>query len=423
VVDVEDYVSSEMLQAEIVPLTSNPDIRQRLACSIETAVCICAAIAYWTVTPTFVSGELPRLLAKQDSFLCVDIHYPTDIDQLDPLAKNGANVLVHLRELGSRTELQNKGMPEHLMHAKLLLFDMPDGTAELWSGSHNWTQRALVGPNLEASLVLTIRQNSEIYRQARATLDSIRSFCSRYRPELRDYYKWLQGGAVEGVVRVISLRGHEVAHLKDAVIGLFGSDDEDFQNLRVALRTVEEAVILAVTDCLTGHQYLYHARVLHAGLLGAAEPGASGLAFSERRYAEQQGRELPMLEPAAVPRLELVARAYFFSTLEVQSHALPREYELASVPEDERWIGSPHDPLVERMPPASRVMLNKRGLRMKVAAMEAPTTQQERLPLEVRMAPQPKLVTRQILLRPNVAEELREQQGPLGLDDVDAQSS
>jgi phosphatidylserine/phosphatidylglycerophosphate/cardiolipin synthase-like enzyme len=213
-VDDQGQVSDSILKVEIVPPTNNPDIRRRLAYSIDSATVMRAAVAYWTIAPNFVSDMLAELLARPDSFLCVDIHYPTDVDQLDPLAKDGANIWLHLRELGSRTEIQNKGIPEHLMHAKLLLFDMLDGKAELWSGSHNWTQRALVGPNLEASVVLTIQQNSSIYRQARAALDSIRSYCSPYSSELRGYYKLLQGASVEGVVRVISLQGYDVANLR-----------------------------------------------------------------------------------------------------------------------------------------------------------------------------------------------------------------
>jgi len=48
----------------------------------------------------------------------------------------------------------------------MLLFWANDGAAELWVGSHNWTKRALLGLNVEASLVLRLTMSSPLFAAA-----------------------------------------------------------------------------------------------------------------------------------------------------------------------------------------------------------------------------------------------------------------
>jgi hypothetical protein len=48
----------------------------------------------------------------------------------------------------------------------MLLFWSKDRTAELWVGSHNWTNRAILGLNVEASLVIRVRDTAPPFRAA-----------------------------------------------------------------------------------------------------------------------------------------------------------------------------------------------------------------------------------------------------------------
>src|SRR5690606_10062285 len=120
-------------------------------------------------------------------------------------------------------------------HTKLLLFDNDDGTAEIWVGSHNWTQRALIGPNIEASVVMRVEQGSPIYDRVARMLDFIQSQCEPYRPELLEEYKKLQRQQAEGVGRVrtpvIDLQGANLLNLGDAIT-IFGAVSDDLGTLK-----------------------------------------------------------------------------------------------------------------------------------------------------------------------------------------------
>ncbi len=66
------------------------------------------------------------------------------------MVQQGGRVHVYYEDIPTYTDRGCKEPPA-LLHAKMLLFWMPDGTAELWVGSHDWTKRALLGLNVEAS--------------------------------------------------------------------------------------------------------------------------------------------------------------------------------------------------------------------------------------------------------------------------------
>jgi hypothetical protein len=83
----------------IEPPVGRANVRLSLSETIERSIALRGAIAYWTVAPDYVSGQLPRLLSLDGSFLCVDIHSPTDTGQLDLLAAAGGQVFIHLRQL------------------------------------------------------------------------------------------------------------------------------------------------------------------------------------------------------------------------------------------------------------------------------------------------------------------------------------
>ena len=54
---------------------------------------------------------------------------------------------------------------------------MPDRTAELWVGSHNWTRRALIGLNIESSLLVRLTDTSSLLRDSLDYLEEVKSIC------------------------------------------------------------------------------------------------------------------------------------------------------------------------------------------------------------------------------------------------------
>ena len=90
---------------------------------------------------------------------------PTDIDALASLVHKGAQIRWYCEDIATYTDSGRKE-PPCLLHAKMLLFWSNDGTAELWVGSHNWTNRAIAGLNVESSLVVRMRHSSRLFADA-----------------------------------------------------------------------------------------------------------------------------------------------------------------------------------------------------------------------------------------------------------------
>ena len=235
---------------------------QQLRKVVKKAVCLRRAIAYWTVEPNFVSDNLPKLLSSTNSFICVDINLPTDINKLSQLyykinffVNKKASIYLHLHKITQDTEHgSNAHMPLSLMHTKMLLFDMPDDKAELWVGSHNWTRRALKGINIETSLRLEILKESPIYNQAKIILEQIREYCEIFDINKIDDYQNLQG--IDKSKRVISVKEGDVQCLKGTKITVLTSNVK-----KINFLTINSAIYLSVLDKFAKEK-IYHGSVI-----------------------------------------------------------------------------------------------------------------------------------------------------------------
>lgn len=381
-----------IIQLELLPDVEAASVIDRLDAAIQKATSARFAVAYWTVGPEDVSSHLARVLGHDNGFLCVDIHYPTDLDQLHALFGQGVNLRLHLRHLATKTERQSAKLPQHLMHSKLLLMDNSDGTAEIWVGSHNWTRRALLGPNIEASAVIQVEQGAPIYRQVSRMLDFIHSQCEPYKPALLSEYKQLQRPQVERPdserMPVIELEGVDTANIQD-VITIFGTRFEDLEALRSI--EIEQPILLYLHDTKTERVTSYDGTLLHIGLQRAANPAAGGLEFSPRRFVKADGKQKwSTLELLGMPSPELLQHSAYFVTIQIQRshgfavtlHETPRE--------GEQWVPVTQDPLIDRVPREDRARLARRPLVIKVPSFVSS---------EFRMAEQDQLLPEAIVSR------------------------
>ena len=88
-----------VISIEVLPSWSPSELRSRLAQSVDSAAGLSAAVAYWTVGPNFVSPNLSARIAPRNGFLCVDLHLPTDIDNLAELKRAGGNVYLFILDV------------------------------------------------------------------------------------------------------------------------------------------------------------------------------------------------------------------------------------------------------------------------------------------------------------------------------------
>lgn len=286
-------------------LPSDPHHRSILADlndTIHRAEALYGSICFWSIGPDVLPG-LATLLSRPDSFCVADIHLPTKIDNLHLFHKQGASLYLFFKEL--RPQRPDAYLQRHLLHTKMLLFDLPDGAAELWVGSHNFTKQALKGINREASLVIPCQQGDAIYTQAREYILSILHDpdCRRFDPSQIDTYKRLQGlppDETEGGVYVLPVSWHsnELADLTQQVILLAGNDSREaaqFAALSSALSNDRAQLAVQAFDLDGGPVRKFTAVIHNQGIISPADPATYEIAFGQRRLASRFGSRMPLI--------------------------------------------------------------------------------------------------------------------------------
>jgi len=298
----------------LVPSWSNSSVLRDLKAALSKAQLLQAGIAYWTVNDTLLGADLARTLAAEGAFLCVDLHPPTEIDALAALVRKGAHVYLYCEEIPTVTD-SGRQEPSYLLHTKMLFFWSPDRTVELWVGSHNWTNRAIVGLNFEASVVIKARDSATVCLDAAQYLEEIRQSSLEFDLSKLDFYKQAQRNMRQRTKPVIELEGRRADTLSNITFGFFGSDAGELEDLPAPTGDL----YVSVLDSDTEEEYLYPASILQSGLLTAAHRSAGGISFSPRRYAFRPGRKFPVLQPEGPVEHEILDRAQFFATLNLQN--------------------------------------------------------------------------------------------------------
>ena len=384
---------------ELIPDIGRANISPRILQTIGHAICMKAAIAYWTTLPSNLTANVTKLLGCADSFLCVDIHLPTNICALSSMVKSGAAIHLHLAKLARMRTGYSFGMPPHLLHPKLLLFDLPNNQAEVWIGSHNWTPRAIHGPNIEASIVLSMEKNAPIYRQTDHFLTTVKNrFCAVMDANRADYYLRLQRAEEGERAWTVELEGDNVGNLDGEIIRIFGTDQGDLDQLR----TVGKSVFVQISDSQTTGEYIYSGLIKQLGELRALTPGVGSLRFPKGRWAHRRGRRYPSLQPAAEPPQPMVDSSFYFVTIQIikRSPVDLRESLGASL-----WTADRTSPLIERMDDDSLAMF--RG--PSCIRLPAPVDSLDVSPVplvERRKLGEVPLVSRKVVYRKNTDVEL-----------------
>ncbi|MDM8558483.1 hypothetical protein [Candidatus Parabeggiatoa sp. HSG14] len=183
------------MEIEFLQSQQQRNIKEKLEQSINECVSLKGAVAFWKLDTDYLKG-LADKLSHNDSYVCVDIHQPTDIDCLKKFVEKDSNIYLFLYRVETGRH--------PLLHTKLLLFDFPDGKAEIWIGSQNFTRSALEGFNLESTSIITTTKGSPLYKDIISYLDFIKACCedigTKVYPEIGgqfnlkflDFYKKLQ---------------------------------------------------------------------------------------------------------------------------------------------------------------------------------------------------------------------------------------
>ena len=274
----------------------NRDITKRLGDSLINCRSVVGSIAYWTLGTKAINNTILQALSKPSSSMCVDLQWPTDLKKIAAFVNNlricTAAPVMHIclrKNLYSR-EVVSK------LHTKLLVFDMGDGNWEIWTGSHNFTESALNGSNLEATVCIHGRiddlQFERLLYGVQNYLTGILHFCEPFDPQKLAYYEALQGKAngkdiidAEHIIiaHVLSLQSELANQLAGQTIILLGNLQEELAYIRSRNQGRKQPVYLRVKDIHSGLIYTYEAQIRPNDLIDNAS--SSNVSFNDRRWA------------------------------------------------------------------------------------------------------------------------------------------
>jgi hypothetical protein len=310
------------------------DAFSRLEQLAAGAIRIRVAMAYWTIPATDLPVRLLQAM-KDDAagFLCCDIHNPTSIDALTSLKSSGVDVRLHLVSTSGKSEVADStGMPNHLMHSKVIVFDYSSQDAVVWVGSHNGTFRALDGINFECTLAVHTDQSSSMYLEAQSHLDEIYAACKPFDLELIEHYRYLQGSKLENAVSVMEFEnGNDQTLSLGEEITVFNMPKEDAK----ACRTVDAGVYVSLHG---REEILYSARVVQTG----ETPAERDQSFSSRRYADRNKKGLPVLLGATNVTKEMYRKGTYFAMVKIEEK-LDASHHLLEMPTESAWVSMPRN--------------------------------------------------------------------------------
>jgi len=195
----------------------------------------------------------------------------------------------------------------------------------------------LTGINIEASLRLRLANNAALYSEARGFLDNIRTKCFAFDPNAVDWYKWLQGAALEEPIWVLEVSGSRSLLDAQQKLTVFGNSDEDYRNLK----SVDKNIVVSLLDPGTNQETLYEATVSDTGHLSGA-----GVGFDARPYAVQGASARPLLNGPTIPPASIRASAKSWATIGLVEELIGATFEL---PPRQRWVNEQNEDLAQHL--------------------------------------------------------------------------
>lgn len=304
---------------------TNVDVFDALNKLIHESICIKAAISFWSLNYKRLDNSFLEKI-KGDGFLCVDINSPTNIDTVCDIANHGSNVLFHLYKASGKTEIYGTyKMPQHLLHSKIFLFELENNVVKIWLGSHNATNRALMGLNIESSFIVETTKDSTLYNSINNFLCSVKTACSAVNPSYSDYYKWLQ--STGGNTKIIEVFDTQDLLSEGSNFALFLTQLADSKGLQ----SIGSKILISVTSSI-GHEEFYWAEI---GQSGHLKPYPE-IDFSITNFAFRDTSRIPSIEYQPYVPKYIVDKSHYFAVFKLKEKLDPNIRAVESI--KTKWI-------------------------------------------------------------------------------------
>jgi HKD family nuclease len=357
------------------------NISNQLIESLKSCQAVKASVAFWSLDVQALGGRLLQALQKPESELYVDMQWPTDFTKLSDFYENiklkspSPTLFICLRK---HRDTEGSGL-SGLLHTKLLLFDMGRGYWEIWVGSHNFTQKAISGINLEASL--RIKGNisdsrfKELVQQVEEYLRYIRKLCQPFDPQKVFLYESLrktrsdkelleilesmlsEDVIVDNIIirRILTLKSKEADKLAGQTIILLGNLSKELSYITYRNRG-GKPILLRVRDIKTDQEYTYIAKLRPFDTID--NDPSKNVSFNDRRWAvrkvKSKGQKIdpPVLEPAQdVTKALIETNKYYvnFDIGDILNHEVIRYYTYPETDTAKLWRIDPETSPIEEI--------------------------------------------------------------------------
>ena len=173
--------------------------QQEVASLIRTHLtgCKSAQIVSGFATPDGIDALRATTVSNRINTIVLGAGTFKAFEALDDMIRSGlppgaARVhLGHTRATGGRKNPFARYRP--MLHSKIYLFEMPDGTASAFVGSHNLTGFALRGLNGEAGVLLEGKSSAPVFDEIRSHIDESHRQAVPYDSSLKEAYaQWFR---------------------------------------------------------------------------------------------------------------------------------------------------------------------------------------------------------------------------------------
>jgi hypothetical protein len=176
---------------------------------LKKTKCIKGLSAFWTLDYkskgntklSQYSNLFYDLLSVENSYMCVDLHLPTNVEQITNSVNNGCNFYMFLFEVKTDNIFS---FNNNLLHSKVVLFEGLEFDYVL-VGSHNQTAHAVTGFNMEFSFLMKIDPKSEAKKNILIYLELIKELCMKLPTS--NLQRWMlelvqKKGKLEGIENI-----------------------------------------------------------------------------------------------------------------------------------------------------------------------------------------------------------------------------
>ena len=184
------------MQVEFIAPYPYERLERSLKGIIQGARRVDAAVAFVTRSGVALVRQYLRSHGLGSARLVASVRFPTDLVELANLEEAfPGTVFLHTGFQTPQEEKAERGQ----FHSKVVLIERDQTERCIVIGSHNWTQNALEGHNLEAGVIIHCQESDSIVAQVREHIEACARRSEPFSPKSLRFYQAIQRDLHRGI--------------------------------------------------------------------------------------------------------------------------------------------------------------------------------------------------------------------------------